>query len=152
MGDLHREPGAEERRQDGLDVCQSGRPRRAPFLEHASGPWVAEHHLPGRYGLLAQRGLPVLAGEGALDLAHDQLDDAIEQVVLAPDMPVHGHRVDAELLTELTHAQRLDAIAIGEADGSPEHTLPGQGRARLGACSCSNCHLTSVRSLDMFTA
>ena len=76
-------------------------------------------------------------GGGSLDLADDDLDDAIEQVVLVADVAVEGHRVDAELLAELAHAQRLDAAPIGEVDGGPKHALAGQRRAAApcsGAC------------------
>ena len=152
MGNVHRKAGAEEGRQGCLDVRQSRRPRRPLFLEHAPGPRVPEHHPSRRHRQLAERGFPVIVHGRSLDLTDDQVGDAIKQVVLAPDVPVHRHRIDPELLPELAHAQRLKAVTIGEADCGLKHPLPCQGCPGLGAGSCANCHLTSVRSSDMFTA
>ena len=104
-------------------------------------------------------------GAGALDLADDQLDDAVEQVVLVPDVAVERHRVDAELLAELAHAQRLEAVAIGELDRRPGARGRGSSgarrSARVGAASghhllvdsfvCGRS-LTSLRRSAMFTA
>ena len=56
----------------------------------------------------------------------------VEQVVLVPDVAIERHRIDAELLAELAHAQRLDAASIGEIDGGLEHSLLAQWRAGLG--------------------
>ena len=44
------------------------------------------------------------------------LDHAVEEVVLVPDVAVDRHRLDAQLLPELAHAERLEAAAIGEVD------------------------------------
>jgi hypothetical protein len=40
-------------------------------------------------------------------------------------MVVQGHRLDPELLAELAHAERLDAVSIREADGGPQDPLSG---------------------------
>jgi hypothetical protein len=67
-------------------------------------------------------------------------------------MAVQGHPLDAELLPELAHAERLDAIPIRQLDGSLKHALPGEGRATLGE-DRFRCHgLTSLHCIDMFTA
>ena len=92
----------------------------------------------------------------ALDLADDDLDDAVEQVVLAPDVPVERHGIDAELLAELAHAQALDAVPIGERHGDAEHAVPGQGRAALGRVEPARvttwlCHLSVREHLDEST-
>ena len=106
--------------------------RRAPFLEDAPRPRVAEHHAPGRHDLLAQGrpSSPRPAAGRSISPTID-LDDAVEQVVLVPDVAVERHRVDAQLLAELAHAQGLEAAAVGELDGGPEHALAGQRRAAL---------------------
>ena len=64
--------------------------------------------------------------------ADDQLHEAVEQVVLVADVPIQRHRVDAELLSELAHAQRLDAASIGEIDGGLKHPLLAQRRSGFG--------------------
>ena len=127
---------------------QGRRPRRAPFLEDAPGPGVAQHHPPGRHRLFAQLGLPVLAGGGRSISPTISSTTPSSRSSLLADVAVERHRIDAELLAELAHAQGLDAAPIGEIDGSPKHTLPGQGRAGFRAFTRSNCHLTSVRSSD----
>ena len=86
-----------------------------------------------------------LAGFGPVDLGDDQLQHAIEQVVLVAHVPVEGHRLDAQLLAELAHAQALEALAIGQLDGGREHALPRQGDALLRPRACLGCHLTSLR-------
>ena len=71
-------------------------------------------------------------GAGRLELADHALDDAVEQVVLVPDVAVERHGVDAELLAEPAHAQRLEAAAVGEVDGGLQDALAGQRRAAFG--------------------
>ena len=97
------------------------------------------------------------AGGRPLDLGDDQLDDPVEQVVLAPDVAVERHRVDPELLAELAHAQRLEAVAIGELDGDAEDAVAVERRSAFGAVDAGLIHqlishLTSVRVGAMFTA
>jgi len=40
-----------------------------------------------------------------VDLAEDEVDAAIQDLVLAGEVVVQRHRLDPELLTELPHAQ-----------------------------------------------
>ena len=54
---------------------------------------------------LAHRGLPVGPGDRQVDLAEDEVDDAVEDLVLVGEVVVEGHRLDAELLAELAHAE-----------------------------------------------
>src|SRR5919198_690390 len=65
-----------------------------------------------------------------IDLAENDVDHAIEDVLLITHVVVERHRLHAELLAELAHAQGFDAVSIGEADGSFKDALPGQWRAR----------------------
>ena len=139
-------PPPSEGREDRLDVGQEDGAALGPLLEHPSRPRVAQHHPPGRHRLPADGGLPVVGRRGSLDLRDDHLDDAVEQVVLVPDVPVEGHRVDVELLAELAHAQRLDPAAIGEIDGRPEDALAGQGCAAFGGRCFLGHH--SITHLD----
>ncbi len=88
---------------------------------------------------------------GQLDLADDHVRDAIEDLVLVPDVAVERHRIDAELLAEPAHAQGVDALAIGEVDGSPKDALLGQGRPTVRARFQLVYHLTSRRRVAMFT-
>ena len=132
MGRLHREAAGDERRQDRVDVGEGLRAGRSSFLEDARRPGVAEHHGSGGHHDPAQVLDPVAAGRGPLDLADHDLGDAVEQVVLALDVAVDRHRVDAELLAELAHAQVVEAAPVGEGHAGLEDAFAGQGSAALG--------------------
>ena len=124
--EVEREPAVSKDREDRLDVGEDRRAGRATLLEDPACPRVAEHHLSGRHHLPADRRLPVLARLWTLDLADNDLDDAVEQVVLVPDVAVERHGLDAQLLPEPAHAQPLEAVTVRELDGGKEHALPGQ--------------------------
>ena len=111
---------------------------------------MAEHDVPSGEDLASHRGTPVIAGPAGHDLADDDIDRPVEQVVLVPDVPIQCHRLDAELLAEPSHAQGVDAAAIGQVDGRSEHALPGQWRAAFGGGEGIG-HLTSVRRTHTFT-
>ena len=74
----------------------------------------------------AQGVLPI-PGLRQLDLAHDEVGDPVQQVVLVRDVVVERHRLDPELLPEPAHAERLDPVVVGERDGGTEHALSRQG-------------------------
>ena len=59
---------------------------------------------PGGASRSASRGL-----RRELDLAEDDVDHAVEELVLVGDVLVERHRHDAELLREAAHAERLRA-------------------------------------------
>ena len=82
---------------------------------------------------VAEVGRPVAGRGRSFDLADDALDDPVEQVVLAPDVAVERHRVDAELLAELAHAQGLEAVAIREVHRDAEDPVAVERRSPLDA-------------------
>src|SRR4030095_16135295 len=72
-----------------------------------------------------------------------------------------GHRHDAELLREPAHAERLDALLVGQGDGRDKDPLPVQRRAwPFGlvdlrghpASSCGRASGTSQPRLDKCTS
>ena len=73
--------------------------------------------------LATHRRLPVGVREGRLDLAEDDVDHAVEEVVLVGDVVVERHRLDAERLAELAHGQRADPALVGEGNGGTQHSL-----------------------------
>src|SRR6202035_206033 len=91
----------------------------------------------------AHRPSPVHTIGGQIDLAEHDIDHAVEHVDLVPDMAVEGHRLDPELMAQLAHAERFDAVPIGEADGGPQDPLPRQGCAALCLSSSSQGHLSA---------
>ena len=97
--------------------------------------------------MLAQRRLPVGAVGADRDLADHGIGHAVQEVVLVAHVRVEGHRLDAQLLRELAHADGLDAVAVGELDGGRHHPLPGQlGAAfRARGAQRGELHVTSPR-------
>ena len=75
---------------------------------------------------LPHRRLPAVRATRQLDLAEDQVDQAVEEICLAGDVVVQRHRLDTDGLAELAHAQRLDAVRVGKVERGPEDPLAGQ--------------------------
>ena len=117
---------------------------------------MAEHHRSRPEDRPAERRPPVGPGGVDRDLGDDHIDHAVEEVLLAADMGVQRHRLDAQLLAELAHADRVDALPIGEGDGGRQDARAGQRRPsflalvpRLDAVQSSL--LTSLRRTDYLT-
>ena len=100
--------------------------------------------MPGGHHDPAQVLDPVATGRGPLDLADHDFGDAVEEVVLALDVAVDRHRVDAELLAELAHAQVVEAAPVGEGHAGLEDAFAGQGSAAFGLRGFLDRHLDSV--------
>ena len=69
-----------------------------------------------------------------VDLAPDLLGHALEQVFLAAEMPVQGHRRDAQVLGELADGQRVEPVGVGELERALGHGAlaePGTLAVRL---------------------
>ena len=86
-----------------------------------------------RRGPGAHRVAPVGPGRRR-DAGDHGVAHAVEQVVLVPDVAVQRHRVDAERLAQPTHAQPVEAVAVGRVDRGPHDAVAGQ-RALRGAGS-----------------
>ena len=56
-------------------------------------------------------------------LAEDLLDHALDQVLLAVDVAVQRHRLDAELASEPPHREGVEALAVDEVEGGAEHPI-----------------------------
>jgi hypothetical protein len=97
---------------------------------------VTQQHLVGRGRAPAHGHLPVASDGGKLDLARDEINDAIQDVVLVRGMLVQGHRLDPELFAEPAHRERLEAAFVGKSDRGLQHSFPAQRgapfRPRLG--------------------
>ena len=87
---------------------------------------MAQHHGPRGHDLPTERRPPVRTVDVDGDLADDDVDHAVEQVLLAADVGVERHGLDAEILAEPAHADRFDALPIGEVDGGLQDTRPVQ--------------------------
>ncbi len=83
---------------------------------------------PRREDPPADRALPVGSGRRGIDLAHDGLHHAVQELFLVGHVLVERHRHHAQFLGEPAHAQRLDPDAVGQCDGGAQHPVPAQGR------------------------
>ena len=99
------------------------------------------HDASRRQDPIASGGLPVGAATiGQVDLADDDIDHAIQQVVLVGDVVVERHRLDRQLLAEATHAQRVDPLSVCQLDSSRQHAFPVQRHAAFGGGGFLDCH------------
>jgi hypothetical protein len=62
-------------------------------------------HGRGPDGPLAHGGLPVGSAGRQIDLAEDDVNDPIDDLILVGEVVVDGHRLDPEFLAELPHAE-----------------------------------------------
>ena len=77
--------------------------------------------------------LPIGCTRGQVDLAEDQVDHAVEELVLVGHVVVQRHGLDPEGFAELAHTERRDPALVGEGDGSTQHPLPTQRGSGLVA-------------------
>ena len=94
---------------------------------------MPHERLVGGEGRLPEGGRPVLVPGGHLNLAQNQLDDPVAQVLLVGDMVVERHRLDAELLAEPAHGERVEPLLVGDPDRRAQHAVPRQRSAVLSA-------------------
>jgi len=89
---------------------------------------------------LPDRALPIDSGDGRIDLADDDIEHSVEELLFVGHMLVEGHRYDAQLIGEPSHAERLDPGAVCQGYSGAQHAIPAQGdpARRLGFLS----HLT----------
>src|SRR4051812_38331309 len=76
---------------------------------------------------------PVTLRNRQVHLAEDEVDDAVDDLVLAGDVVVDGHRLDPERLRERPDRQRRQAAVVGDARGAVEDALSAQRRPRADA-------------------
>src|SRR5207245_2330515 len=136
------EPAFAERADHGVDVLQRGGSGRGSRLDGVGRPGVSEDDSACGECQLPQRRLPVGSVGAGGDLADHGIDHAVDQVVLVAYVGVEGHRFDAQFLRESAHADRLEAVPIGELDAGGQHSLPGQLSAAFGTCGaqCGDLH------------
>ena len=130
-GQLDREARVSQASDHGIvvsKVCGTG---RGPRLHQPDRPAVAGEDLADRDSPLPHRRLPVGFAGGQVDLAKDDVDHAVEEVVLVGDVVIQRHRLDPDRFAELAHGQRGDAALVGQRDGGAQHPLPTQRRSGL---------------------
>src|SRR5919201_5298537 len=130
-------------------VLQCRGTRRAPRLHKADRPRVARENLAGRDRPLAHGRFPVHVPRRKTDLAEHEIDHAVDDVALVAHVAVQRHRLDAELLGELAHAERLDAVLISALESDAQHSLAAQGPAAFHARLGSGSHCLHVSLLAL---
>ena len=108
-------------------------PGRRPRLQQPDGPPVSGEHLAGRASSPFHLGPPVTAGSRKLDLAEDDVDQGVEDLVLVGDVVVDRHRLDAQLLGEGADRQRSQPVGVGDATARPGARARASAALRRGA-------------------
>src|SRR6266508_6039150 len=118
---MHRIPEGEpcfpQAPQRGVVVLGARGTRTHPRLHEADRPRMAPQSLPNREAARAQLRLPCTTHERGVDLAEDDVDHAVEEILLVREVPVEGHRRSVKVLSEVAHAARLEATRVRESDG-----------------------------------
>ena len=92
---------------------------------------MVSQHADQRFQQEAQLRRPVgIRVDVDVDLSPDSLGQAVEQLVLAAEMPVERHRRDAQVLSQLADGQRVEPVGVGELERAVHHgTLAEPGPA-----------------------
>ena len=128
--------------EDRVVVAQGRGPGAGARLEQADRPSVLLEASARRDRAPAHLLTPVALGIGKLDLLEDEVDEPVEELVLAGDVVVDRHRLGAELLRERTDGQARQTTSVGDGDGRAQHAFvaqPGAGRPSVTAGSVMGC-------------
>src|SRR5438045_3391181 len=87
---------------------------------------MAHENVVSRDRAPADGRLPVRSTESQLELGDHEVEDPVEDLVLASDVVVDRHGLDAELLREFAHAECLEPALIGDADRGAHDPIPAQ--------------------------
>ncbi len=120
-----REPGGTQAADHRVVVAQVGHPGVAPRVEETDRPRVAQQRLAaGDPTVGAAPRTPVAgADRGHVHLFDDVVDHAVEHVLLAGDVVVERHRLDADLPGETAHRQPRQPVTVGQRDRGDDDPL-----------------------------
>src|ERR1700678_4049757 len=109
-----------------LEVADVVRPARRTAADDVHQPLMLEQPraLPVRERPEVRP--PAYAWLRYLNLGFEGIAYRLEQFFLRADMPVQGHRASPQLAGEPAHADRLEALGIGQGDRRPDDLVPGQ--------------------------
>jgi hypothetical protein len=140
-GHLDRESRASKASQDSIVMLQGGGSGRGPRGHQGDRPRVAPERLAGGFSTVTHRRFPVCSDDRQCNLGEDNVDHAVEELVLVGDVVVQRHRLDADGLAELSHAERPDPALVREGHRRAEHPCAAQGRSRFCRGLGRRCHL-----------
>ncbi len=127
--ELRREARPEERPGDAVEVGEQRQAHLRPQGEERGRPGVPADERPATPRPAPDRLLPIDVGGRRLDLADQEVGHPVEQLVLAADVVVERHRLDAELLADPPHRDRAEALRVGDGDGRAEDAVAVQRHA-----------------------
>ena len=87
---------------------------------------MSGEHRPCRSCPAGQRLPPGIADLGQLDPLEYPVGEVVEQRLLAWDVMVERHRLNAEHLRDTAHAHGGDTCAVGDGGGRGNDPLPAQ--------------------------
>ena len=106
-------------REHRLEVRHQARRHLGPRAHELRTPPVAEHHLARRQTSGAQRRPPpgdgLVSRDGLRDLGHQAFGEAVEQPLLARDVVVERHRLDAQVGGDPAHRHRPESVDVRDA-------------------------------------
>ena len=131
VGRVGREPGLAQPSEQRVHVAQ---PSGADAAGHQQRrrPAVAPKSGVNRDRTSSNGLLPVSLRRGRLALGEDEVEDAVEQVVLVRHVVVEGHRLEAEHLAELPHRHGLDPALVRKLERRLEDALAAEWEAGVG--------------------
>ena len=109
-----REPLRGKATEHGIVVAQVLGAGRAARVHQPHGPAVPQQHRPPGDRPRPQLGPPVAAHDRQVQLAEHRVDHRVEQRLLARDVVVERHRLDAEAAGQRPHRQGGQALLVGE--------------------------------------
>ena len=127
---LNRETCVAEATENRVVMSQGCRAGRSSGLHQADGPGMPGKHRSRRLGPLPHRRLPVGADGRQFDLAENDVDHPVEDVVLVGHVVVQRHGLDAHLLRESAHGERPDSFSVGESNRDLQRALPAEWDTR----------------------
>lgn len=63
-----------------------------------------------------------------LELVQDEIDDAVQEVVLVGHVVVERHRLDAERITEPAHGEAVQTFTVRQLHGRAKQAISREGR------------------------
>jgi hypothetical protein len=136
--------------EDGLHPLHAQAADAAAVGEQVARPPVTDERVVRRDGGAPYLRLPVPARPGIHALGATDLHDPLPEVLLARDVVVERHRLDAELPAEAAHAERSDPVPIRDRNRCLEHALPVERRARRGSLRGPGCHRLTDLTLYVY--
>ena len=134
------EAGRPEPADHRVVVAQVRRTGMSPRLHQPDRPAMARAARRGLRSPAAAWPSSSRSRLGAADLAEDDVDHRVDEVVLVREVAVEGHGRDAEHLRQRAHGEGVEPVRIGVAIAAAAAPGPAQRRgrpllARWAACS-----------------